>query len=212
MKYNKNQLNEEMFKAIAINRDNKNFKVISGNYKDKKALSDTYIDDYIIRKVYKKEVFDWILKNAKTSLDAYILLSTSYKKWINKDITKSYYYKIRKDLPILTYEESTMEKFVKNLIQEAADNIKTDDLLDMDLNEPLNSFVDIFVKGSLGNKKDNIQVTFPVDSPDIDNELDAMYASEEVRNAVTQLRQKYPNIKSIYYQLPGQKPQEYIEM
>lgn len=212
MKYNKNQLNEEMFKAIAINRDNKNFKVISGNYKDKKALSDTYIDDYIIRKVYKKEVFDWILKNAKTSLDAYILLSTSYKKWINKDITKSYYYKIRKDLPILTYEESTMKKFVKNLIQEAADNIKTDDLLDMDLNEPLNSFVDIFVKGPLGNKKDNIQVTFPVDSPDIDNELDAMYASEEVRNAVTQLRQKYPNIKSIYYQLPGQKPQEYIEM
>lgn len=209
---NKDQLKEEMFKAIAIDRDNKNFKVISGDYKDKKALSDTYIDDYIIRKVYKKEVFEWILKNAKNSLDAYILLSTSYKKWVNKDITRNYYHKIRKDLPVLTYEESTMEKFVKNLIQEAADNIETDDLLDIDLNEPLNSFVDIFVKGPLGNKKDNIQVTFPVDSPDIDNELDAMYASEEVQNAVAQLRQKYPNVKFIYYQLPGQKPQEYIEM
>ena len=209
---NKDQLKEEMFKAIAIDRDNKNFKVISGDYKDKKALSDTYIDDYIIRKVYKKEVFEWILKNAKNSLDAYILLSTSYKKWVNKDITRNYYHKIRKDLPVLTYEESTMEKFVKNLIQEAADNIETDDLLDVDLNEPLNSFVDIFVKGPLGNKKDNIQVTFPVDSPDIDNELDAMYASEEVQNAVAQLRQKYPNVKFIYYQLPGQKPQEYIEM
>ena len=39
-----------------------------------------------------------------------------------------------------------------------------------------------------------------------------MYASEEVQNAVTQLRQKYPNSKFIYYQLPGKKPQEYIEM
>jgi hypothetical protein len=129
MMKNKNQLNEEMFKAIAINRDNKNFKVISGDYKDKKALSDTYIDDYIIRKVYKKEVFEWILKNAKTSLDAYILLSTSYKKWVNKDITRNYYHKIRKDLPILTYEESAMEKSVTNLIEEAAESVKTDDLL-----------------------------------------------------------------------------------
>lgn len=129
MMKNKNQLNEEMFKAIAINRDNKNFKVISGDYKDKKALSDTYIDDYIIRKVYKKEVFEWILKNAKTSLDAYILLSTSYKKWVNKDITRNYYHKIRKDLPILTYEESAMEKSITNLIEEAAESVKTDDLL-----------------------------------------------------------------------------------
>ena len=129
MMKNKNQLNEEMFKAIAINRDNKNFKVISGDYKDKKELSDTYIDDYIIRKVYKKEVFEWILKNAKTSLDAYILLSTSYKKWVNKDITRNYYHKIRKDLPILTYEESAMEKSITNLIEEAAESVKTDDLL-----------------------------------------------------------------------------------
>lgn len=129
MMKNKNQLNEEMFKAIAINRDNKNFKVISGDYKDKKELSDTYIDDYIIRKVYKKEVFEWILKNAKTSLDAYILLSTSYKKWVNKDITRNYYHKIRKDLPILTYEESAMEKNITNLIEEAAESVKTDDLL-----------------------------------------------------------------------------------
>lgn len=131
MMKDKNQLNEEMFKAIAIDRDNKNFKVISGDYKDKKALSDTYIDDYIIRKVYKKEVFEWILKNAKTSLDAYILLSTSYKKWVNKDITRNYYHKIRKDLPILTYEESVsaVEKSVTNLIEEAAESINTDDLL-----------------------------------------------------------------------------------
>lgn len=208
----KNQLNEEMLKAIAIDRDNKNFKVISGDYKDKKALSDTYIDDYIIRKVYKKEVFEWILKNAKTSLDAYILLSTSYKKWVNKDITRNYYHKIRKDLPVLTYEESTMEKFVKNLIEEAADSIETNDLLNIDLDSPMQSFVNLFVKGPLGNKIDEVQVTFPIDSTDIDNELDAMYSSEEVKKAVIELRQKYPNKKFIYYQLPGQKPQEYIEM
>lgn len=208
----KSQLNEEMLKAIAIDRDNKNFKVISGNYKDKKALSDTYIDDYIIRKVYKKEVFEWILKNAKNSLDAYILLSTSYKKWVNKDITRDYYHKIRKDLPVLTYEESTMEKFVKNLIQEAANNIETNDLLDINLDSPMQSFVNLFVKGPLGNRVDEVQVAFPVDSTDIDNELDAMYQSQEVKQAVTELRQNHPNNKFIYYQLPGQKPQEYIEM
>lgn len=209
---NNNQLNEEMFKAIAINRDNNNFKVISGDYKDKKALSDTYIDDYIIRKVYKKEVFDWILKNAKTSLDAYILLSTSYKKWVNKDITRNYYHKIRKDLPILNYEESAMEKYVKNLIQEAAETINTNDLLDIDLDSPMQSFVNLFVRGPLGNRVDEVQVTFPVDSPDIDDELDGMYNSEDVRKAVIELRQKHPNKKFIYYQLPEQKPQEYIEM
>ena len=208
----KNQLNEEMFKAIAIDRDNKNFRVISGDYKDKKALSDTYIDDYIIRKVYKKEVFEWILKNAKNSLDAYILLSTSYKKWVNKDITRNYYHKIRKDLPVLTYEESTMEKYVKNLIEEAADGINTDDLLDIDLDAPMQSFVNLFVRGPLGNRVDEVQVVFPVDSTDIDNELDGMYSSEAVKKAVADLRQKHPNKKFIYYQLPEQKPQTFIEL
>ena len=221
MHNDKKQLNEELFKAIVINRDNKNFKVVSGDYKDKKDLSDHYINDYIIRKVYKKEVFEWILRNAKNTLDAYILLSTSYRKWVNKDITKDYYYKIRRDLPILTYEESKMEKFVKKLIKETIDNVNMDDVNIDDLiydDSPYNASVTLFVKGPLGNKIDKKQVVFPLVYPEDKEVLDKdhvseeeiMYSNEDVEKAVSELRQKYPN-KSIYYQLNGGKPQEYLE-
>lgn len=207
---NNNLLQEELFKAIVIDRDNKNFKVISGDFKDKKDLSDTYIDDFIIRKVYKKEVFEWILKNARSSLDAYILLSTSYKKWVNKDITRDYYYKIRQDLPILTYEESTMKKFIKQLIQEAADTINHDDLLNADLtNNIVNLQVEVFVKGLLG-KKDSIIVNVPFELGT--DQTKAVYEDENVEKAVKQLRAAHPKADFIYYQINDNKPESYIEL
>jgi hypothetical protein len=207
---NNNLLQEELFKAIVIDRDNKNFKVISGDFKDKKDLSDTYVDDFIIRKVYKKEVFEWILKNARSSLDAYILLSTSYKKWVNKDITRDYYYKIRQDLPILTYEESNMKEFIKQVIQEAADTINHDDLLNVDLtNNTVNLQVEVFVKGLLG-KKDSIIVEVPFELGT--DQTEAVYADENVEKAVKQLRAAYPKADFIYYQINDNKPESYIEL
>lgn len=94
-------LTEDQYKSIVIGRDNDNFKILSGDFKDKKDVITTYDDDYVIKRVYEKNVFDWIAKNAKNAVDAYLLYSIAYRKWQNNNLLNDYYKKLIKDIPNL---------------------------------------------------------------------------------------------------------------
>lgn len=94
-------LEEDQYKSIVINRDDGNFKLLQGDFTDKKDVITTYDDDYVIKRVYEKPVFDWIEKHAKNPIDAYLLYSIAYRKWQNNNMLKDYYRQLIKDIPTL---------------------------------------------------------------------------------------------------------------
>lgn len=99
------KLTEDLFKSIVLDRDQNAFKIIKGDFKDKKDLIDTYDKDYKVKRVFEKDVFDWIEKNAKNSIDAYLLYSMAYRKWRDNNLLYPYYQKLVKDLPRLKSKE-----------------------------------------------------------------------------------------------------------
>ena len=95
---------DEAYKGIFIDRKTGDFKILTGRFPDKKAMINKYGSlgkDYIARKVFEKPVFDWILNNAKSSLDSYLMFSTAFSKWRHNSILDKYYIKLINDMPQL---------------------------------------------------------------------------------------------------------------
>jgi len=95
---------DEAYKGIFIDRKTGDFKILTGRFPDKKAMINKYGTlgkDYIARKVFEKPVFDWILNNAKSSLDSYLMFSTAFSKWRHNSILDKYYIKLINDMPQL---------------------------------------------------------------------------------------------------------------
>ena len=95
---------DEAYKGIFIDRKTGDFKILTGRFPDKKAMINKYGTlgkDYIARKVFEKPVFDWILNNAKSSLDSYLMFSTAFSKWKHNSILDKYYIKLINDMPQL---------------------------------------------------------------------------------------------------------------
>lgn len=92
-------LTEKLFKSIVIDRKNRDFKLITGDFDSKKDLIDTYDSDYIVKRVFLKDVFDWIPKHAKNPLDSYLLYSIAVSKWKNNNMLKDYYSQVVTDIP-----------------------------------------------------------------------------------------------------------------
>lgn len=94
----------EEYKGIFIDRKTGNFKILTGRFPDKKAMIRKYGvlgKGYIVRKVFERSVFDWIVDNAENAIDSYLMFSTAFSKWKDIDILKKYYSKLIDDLPQL---------------------------------------------------------------------------------------------------------------
>lgn len=97
--------NYELYKGIVLDKEDNKFKVVSGLFRDKKQFYEDLTEKgYVVRKVFEKKVFDWIEDNAKSTLDAYLMLSTAFSKWKNNNMLSDYYKKLLVDLPQLNRE------------------------------------------------------------------------------------------------------------
>lgn len=92
-------ITEELYKSIVIDRKNRDFKIITGDFESKKDLIDFYDSDYIVKRVFLKDVFDWIPKHSKSPLDSYLMYSIAVSKWKNNNMLKDYYTQLLKDIP-----------------------------------------------------------------------------------------------------------------
>ena len=95
----------ENYTGIVLDPDKNKFSVVKGRFYDKK---DFYTKmrkrGLILRKCYETGVYEFIQKFAKSSFDAYLMLSTSVSKWKNNNILGEYYVKILNEIPKLNRE------------------------------------------------------------------------------------------------------------
>ena len=62
----------EPYSGIVLDPEDNIFKTVSGMFRDKKDFYEKLTSrGYVVRKVFEKKVFDWIEKNAKTTLETY---------------------------------------------------------------------------------------------------------------------------------------------
>ena len=102
----KDNENYEWYKGVVFDPDAKEFKVISGKFTDKKDFYEKLTKrGYIVRKAYEKDIWDWIQKNAKNTLDAYLMCSTAVSKWRDTNMLDDYYLKLMNDFPRLNREK-----------------------------------------------------------------------------------------------------------
>ncbi len=96
----------EEYSGIVLDPDDNLFKTVSGMFRDKKDFYEKLTArGYIVRKVFEKKVFDWIEKNAKTTLEAYLMFSTAFSKWKGNNLLDSYYVQLLNDIPQLNREK-----------------------------------------------------------------------------------------------------------
>lgn len=97
--------NYEAYTGIVLDPEDNIFKTISGHFADKKDFYEKLTArGYIVRKVFEKKVFDWIEKNAKNTLEAYLMFSTAFSKWKGNNMLNSYYTRLLNDIPQLNRE------------------------------------------------------------------------------------------------------------
>ena len=105
-KKNKENDNYEWYKGVVFDPDTREFKVISGQFTDKKDFYEKLTKKgYIVRKAYEKPIWDWIQKNAKSTLDGYLMCSTAVSKWRDTNLLDDYYIKLMNDFPHLNREK-----------------------------------------------------------------------------------------------------------
>lgn len=96
----------EPYTGIVLDPEDNTFKTSSGMFRDKKEFYEKLTArGYVVRKVFEKKVFDWIEKNAKTTLEAYLMLSTAFSKWKGNNLLNQYYTKLLNDIPQLNREK-----------------------------------------------------------------------------------------------------------
>ena len=88
------------YTGIVLDLEDRVFKTVSGSFHDKKDFYEKLTKrGFVVRKVFEKRVFDWIEKNAKTTLEAYLMFSTAFSKWKGNNLLDSYYVKLLNDIP-----------------------------------------------------------------------------------------------------------------
>lgn len=143
----------EEYTGIVLDPDDQVFKTVSGSFHDKKDFYEKLTKrGFVVRKVFEKRVFDWIEKNAKTTLEAYLMFSTAFSKWKGNNLLDPYYVKLLNDIPQLNREKI---KGDPNSIGNP--NQKEESVLDEDI-------PNIDIEGRPDWKKYQVTVT-PVDNP-----------------------------------------------
>ena len=96
----------EDYTGIVLDPEDQIFKTVSGQFHDKKDFYEKLSDrGYVVRKVFETRVFDWIERNAKTTLEAYLMFSTAFSKWKGNNLLDQYYVKLLNDIPQLNREK-----------------------------------------------------------------------------------------------------------
>ena len=143
----------EDYTGIVLDPEDQVFKTVSGSFHDKKDFYEKLTKrGFVVRKVFEKRVFDWIERNAKTTLEAYLMFSTAFSKWKGNNLLDPYYVKLLNDIPQLNREKI---KGDPNSIGNP--NQKEESVLDEDV-------PNIDIKGRPDWKKYQVTVT-PVDNP-----------------------------------------------
>lgn len=93
------------FTTIILDPDDNIFKTITGKFSDKKDCYEKLTKrGFVVRKSFETKIYDWILNNAKTTFDAYLMLSTAFSKWKGNNVLDDYYVKLLNDIPDLNRE------------------------------------------------------------------------------------------------------------
>lgn len=93
------------FTTIVLDPDDNIFKTITGKFSDKKDCYEKLTKrGFVVRKSFETKIYDWILNNAKTTFDAYLMLSTAFSKWKGNNVLDDYYVKLLNDIPDLNRE------------------------------------------------------------------------------------------------------------
>jgi hypothetical protein len=124
----------ESYTGIVIDPVHNEFKVITGNFLDKKDMYTKLTKKgYIVRKSFETRVWKWMEKNAPSNLVAYMMFSTAFSKWKNNNVLGPYYVKLLNDIPQLNREgekgdpNTTGDKLIKlkkeSVLEENYDDI-----------------------------------------------------------------------------------------
>lgn len=117
----------EPYSGIVLDPEDNMFKTVSGMFRDKKDFYEKLTArGYVVRKVFEKKVFDWIERNAKNNIEAYLMFSTAFSKWKGNNLLNSYYTKLLNDIPQLNREK------IKGDPNSIGDNKKEESVLDED--------------------------------------------------------------------------------
>ena len=105
-KSDKDDKNYEWYKGVVFDPSTNEFKVIKGQFTDKKDFYEKLTKKgYIVRKAFEAKIWDWIQNNAKNTLDAYLMCSTAFSKWNNNNLLADYYVKLLNDYPEFNREK-----------------------------------------------------------------------------------------------------------
>ena len=117
----------EAYSGIVLDPEDNLFKTVSGMFRDKKDFYEKLSKrGYVVRKVFEKKVFDWIERNAKNNIEAYLMFSTAFSKWKGNNLLNSYYTKLLNDIPQLNREK------IKGDPNSIGDNQKEESVLSED--------------------------------------------------------------------------------
>ena len=117
----------EPYSGIVLDPEDNTFKTVSGMFRDKKDFYEKLSKrGYVVRKVFEKKVFDWIERNAKNNIEAYLMFSTAFSKWKGNNLLNSYYTKLLNDIPQLNREK------IKGDPNSIGDNQKEESVLEED--------------------------------------------------------------------------------
>lgn len=117
----------EPYSGIVLDPEDNMFKTVSGMFRDKKDFYEKLSKrGYVVRKVFEKKVFDWIERNAKNNIEAYLMFSTAFSKWKGNNLLNSYYTKLLNDIPQLNREK------IKGDPNSIGDNQKEESVLEED--------------------------------------------------------------------------------
>lgn len=143
----------EEYTGIVLDPEDQIFKTVSGSFHDKKDFYEKLTKrGFVVRKVFEKRVFDWIEKNAKTTLEAYLMFSTAFSKWKGNNLLNSYYVKLLNDIPQLNREKIKGDPNSIGNPNQKEESVLTEDLPNID------------IEGRPDWKKYQVTVT-PVDDP-----------------------------------------------
>lgn len=128
----------EEYTGIVLDPEDQVFKTVSGSFHDKKDFYEKLTKrGFVVRKVFEKRVFDWIEKNAKTTLEAYLMFSTAFSKWKGNNLLDPYYVKLLNDIPQLNREKVKgdpnsigTQKTEESVLDETWQNINIDGVND----------------------------------------------------------------------------------
>lgn len=128
----------EEYTGIVLDPEDQVFKTVSGSFHDKKDFYEKLTKrGFVVRKVFEKRVFDWIEKNAKTTLEAYLMFSTAFSKWKGNNLLDSYYVKLLNDIPQLNREKIKgdpnsigTQKTEESVLDETWENLSIDGIND----------------------------------------------------------------------------------